>query len=236
MSRIVMMASATAALLITTSALAWGWQAGSRLTLVTSNGKTVVGVGTVDEGRLELTLSRAFSGFAVLVVEGSDGELSTLDVVVDADGSILIGEEGDFVDMGRSVSEAGLAFEIAVAGGEDRAAAAAGDGDAAAGVGDRPADDAETSSRPAGNGVGQATERASERAADGLERAGKVGNRAEGTADRAAGAGNEAAGGEASEANQGADVEVDVDVEGVNTGADVDLGGGAGDRVGNGRD
>ncbi|MEX2541067.1 MAG: hypothetical protein WD314_04635 [Trueperaceae bacterium] len=232
MSRIVIITSATAALLISASALAWGWQSGSRLTLVTSNGKTVVGVGTVDERRLELTLSPDFSGFAVLVVEGTNGALATLDVVVDADGSILISDEGDFVDMGQSVAGAGLAFEVGVDGGGKREAG--GNGNAAAdgrgGGNGRAAGDADASGRPVGSDL--PVERAAERAADGLERAEEAGGRAVGAADSAGRGATEAE----VDTEVGAEVEVDVDVEGAGSGADVGLGVGAGDRVGNGRD
>jgi hypothetical protein len=206
MSRIYVTASATAALLISSSALAWSWEAGSRLTLVTSNGETVVGVGAVDDGKLAMTLSPGFSGFAVLVVEGSNGALSTFDVVVEADGSILIGDNGDFQDLRQSVSEAGFGLRIAAeAGGESGGGRGGAPTETASG-------DAAAEERTGGAAAGRerAGESVQERAANGLDRAQEAGGRG---AEMAGRAGSKA----------GAEAERGVDVEGAGIGAGVGL-------------
>lgn len=112
MSRIKMMTSATAALLMTASALAWSWEVGSRLTLVTSNGERIVGVGQVEDGRLTLTLESEFEGIAVLVVERADGRLETVDVLVESDGRIMLGEEGEFSELEQSLVATGLDLTV----------------------------------------------------------------------------------------------------------------------------
>lgn len=212
MSRIRMITSATAALLMTASALAWSWEVGSRLTLVTSNGARIVGVGLVEDGRLTLTVESEFEGIAVLVVERADGRLETVDVVVEKDGRIMVGEEGEFSELGESLTTSG--FDLAV--GTVPATAAAGE---------------EAGSKPgsAAAGVAAATGRGPDTggAASGLNRAGSV-------ADEAA-SGREVAR-ERAAGSAGKKTGADVDVGGAGNDADGGLGVGAGRRVGNGRD
>ena len=114
MSRIMMMTSATAALLVSASALAWGWSAGTRLTLVTSDGARIIGVGGVDEGEVEITVERGFQGYAVLMVEGPDGTLEAFDVVVEEGGNIVVGAGGNFSNLSDSTSRAGLRYRLIV--------------------------------------------------------------------------------------------------------------------------
>jgi hypothetical protein len=222
MSRIVMMTSATAALLISSSALAWSWDAGTRLTLVTSNGERIIGVGAVDETRVALTVSSGFAGFAVLVVEATSGALSTFDVVIDADGSILISDDGDFQDLRQSVDDAGLAYHVASEGqGEARSESAAVAEDATAG-----ADvDVEVVGGGAGGfvarGIGRALESVAGAAKGGLMRAREARERASTAAS------------DAMEGEKGVDAAGE---GGAGIGGGVDLRLGAGSRVGNGRD
>jgi hypothetical protein len=222
MSRIVMMTSATAALLISSSALAWSWDAGTRLTLVTSNGERIIGVGAVDERQVALTVSAGFSGFAVLVVEATGGALSTFDVVVDADGSILISDNGDFQDLRQSVDDAGLAYRVASEGqGEARSerAAAAEDANEDSRVEVAGEVAGEVTGGIAGSGLGRALESVAGAAVSGFMRAREAGERA------------------AAAASDGAESEgADADVDGAGIGAGLDLRLGAGSRVGNGRD
>lgn len=116
MSRIMMMTSATAALLVSASALAWGWHAGTRLTLVTSDGARIVGVGAVEEGKVEITLERGFAGYAVLMVEGPEGTLETFDVVVEADSTIMVGADGSYSNLSESTARAGLGYQLSLDG------------------------------------------------------------------------------------------------------------------------
>jgi hypothetical protein len=211
MSRIVMMTSATAALLISSTALAWSWEAGSRLTLVTSNGERIIGVGAVGDGQLAMTISSGFSGFAVLVVEGVSGSLATFDVVVDADGSILISENGDFQDLRESVAEAGLGYRVAAE------VAAEASGQAASDEGR-----AEVSAGAVA-GLARAIQMADEHAEYALELASEM-------VGRVRELGGKASSGAKTES------EVDVDVESAGIGAAVDLRVSAGSLVGNGRD
>ena len=114
MSRIMMMTSATAALLVSASALAWGWSAGTRLTLVTSDGARIIGVGGVNEGEVEITVERGFQGYAVLMVEGPDGTLEAFDVVVEEGGNIVVGAGGNFSNLSDSTSRAGLRYRLTI--------------------------------------------------------------------------------------------------------------------------
>lgn len=215
MRRIATILAAIAALTISASVLALGWEAGSRLTLVTSDGAKIVGVGSVAEVGLDLTLAAGFNGFALLMVEGPNGSLEAYDVVVGADGGILIGEDGEFVDMEQSLTDAGLAFEIAV------------EEDPSAEVEDRVAGGGDQKGKPDETGLDRASSKANENAAGGLERAGEVGNRAGRGAGRAVeGTPVEAEVG--AEAELGAETEVGVP----GSGADIGKGVGAGGRGG----
>jgi hypothetical protein len=158
MGRIAMMTSATAALMISSSALGWGWEAGTRLTLVISDDATIVGMGTVGETELELMLAAGITGVAVLLVESPDGTMETYDVVLESDGTILVGDDGAFADLRDLAGESGRGVTIAME------VPAASDGDVSA-VGDvRPETGLERASEVA-------REVASENAAEGLERA-----------------------------------------------------------------
>lgn len=216
-SRVLNIMFATAALLMSASALSWGWEAGSRLTLVTGDGARVVGVGSVENERLGLTLARGFNGFAVLMVESADGTLSTVDVMVESDGSILISEEGDFSELETSARASGLSLDLAVeaAAEEDsrgeRARAAAGEAGGNAGAEQGPRETGLERAEEAAGGAGK-----------GLERAGEVGNRAresgqEAARESARGAGRRA-GGASAGAEEGVAGEVETDESGLNIG------------------
>ncbi|HEX7003978.1 MAG TPA: hypothetical protein VF168_07310 [Trueperaceae bacterium] len=114
MSRIMMMTSTTAALLVSACALAWGWQAGTRLTLVTSDGARIIGVGGVHEGEVEITIERNFKGYAVLMIESPDGALETFDVVVEPDGNIVVGAGGNYSNLSDSTERAGLGYRLSL--------------------------------------------------------------------------------------------------------------------------
>lgn len=120
MSRITMMTSATAALLVSASALAWGWQAGTRLTLVTSDGARIIGVGGVHDGEVEITIESSFEGYAVLMIESAEGTLEAFDVVVEAGGNIVVGADGEYSNLSDSTVRAGLGYNVKLDEGEGR--------------------------------------------------------------------------------------------------------------------
>ena len=119
MSRIAMMTSATAALLVSASALAWGWQAGTRLTLVTSDGARIVGVGGVNDGEVEVTIERSYEGHAVLMIESPEGHLETFDVLIEEGGNIVVGAGGSFSNLSDSTERAGLGYRLTLEEGEN---------------------------------------------------------------------------------------------------------------------
>jgi hypothetical protein len=230
MPQIMMMTSATAALLISSSALALGWELGTRLTLATSDGSRVVGVGSIAEGGMEVSLSRGFSGFAVLLVEGPQGTLTTFDVVVDGNGRILVVEEGDFVDLGQSAAQAGLDYRLGLEDGAGAVADALDDAE----VGEQPGRRVGRAGSP---GPDLAVESPGDAEVGASARAGEAGRspvigeaEAEGGAGPGASAGAPAAAGEAG-AGVEAEVEVEVDgtvdVDAEVDGTEVDIGAGA---------
>lgn len=122
MSRIVTITIACAALLLTATATSLSWQVGTRLTLVTSDGARIIGVGEVADFDLRLTLSNGYSGLAVLVVEGPAGSLETFDVLVEEGGTVLLGEDGEYSDLGKAAQDSGLAYRILLQDGNDEGA------------------------------------------------------------------------------------------------------------------
>lgn len=194
------------ALLFSSAAMGWTWEAGTVLTVVAGDKATVVGVGEVENGELSLTLSRGFSGVAVLIVETPEGEMFTFDVVVEAGGDVLFGDEGEFMPLGESVARAGLAYRVGVGA----PAVAAGRGGAAGGGGAE------------GAPLDRAKDVADEKASNGLERAREVaGPKVGGGQDR---------GGGPSEKEEG--IGLEVPEVGIGEGAVPGVGG----RGGNGRD
>jgi hypothetical protein len=159
MGRIAMLTSATAALMISSSALGWAWEAGTRLTLVISDDARIVGMGTVGERELELTLAAGVTGVAVLLVESPDGTMETYDVVLESDGSILVGDAGAFADLRDLAGEFGREVTIAVE------VPAVSDVEVSTGAGERPEN----------VGLERAAEAARDNAAQGLERAREAG-------------------------------------------------------------
>lgn len=121
--------------------------------VVTLADGTIVGVGELEDGGLELELLAGTSGFVTFTVTGDDGAAVSFEVALGEDGSLVLVES--FEDLAGTIAAAGGEVEVSFeeAAEFEAIAAEAGDGPAHA------------------TGLDRADEKASENAAEGLARA-----------------------------------------------------------------
>jgi hypothetical protein len=142
--------------LVASSASALTFPDQADLTFVTSRG-SVVGVGEIDGGRLELVLETGFTGPAILLLTTPEGEATVVDVMVGRDGQVLVIDgqgihqlSDTFVSSGGSVdvsfvgvveAEADADEELGPAGATEVEDALRGDADSGKEIGSSDGDD-----------------------------------------------------------------------------------------------